>query len=457
MSNHKDHITNLTPELMQQYVDGSLSSDMQYQVERYLLDHPFEAEAVEGMESIQSTDFINDVDSLKKRLISVKDNNVVIPLWKQYWKVAAVITVLVVSTFLILEMNRSSDLTNNELALNDEEIPEATEEEKAVEPIVELVPEEKDVEVQLDETNQEEEVFQTAEKSIALEVIEEKPQVTPAAPEEIMLDDQFMAESTEEVMADDLIAVETDVNEESLAIASEEQAEGKQAKSAAAVSSSFKLADASLSPETPIRTVSGKVTSQEDGVALFGINVIITGTTTGTMTDIDGNYQLSISSDQESLSYSFIGYENKEVEIGSRSVIDLAMSEDVSQLSEVVVTGVGVDRTSKSLGFATAKKKNSKRKESAQPLQGLTSYLDYLKSSIKYPQDGLDNNISGTVVVEFVVNKDGKLTSFEIVKSLGYGCDEEAIRLIKEGPEWQPATKRGKAISETVNVEVSFD
>lgn len=89
------------------------------------------------------------------------------------------------------------------------------------------------------------------------------------------------------------------------------------------------------------RVVSGKVTSTEDGSTLPGVNVVVKGTSTGAVTDIDGNYKLSVPSEGGTLVFSFIGLESQEVEIGARSVIDLQMSSDVQQLSEVVVTGYG--------------------------------------------------------------------------------------------------------------------
>jgi len=89
------------------------------------------------------------------------------------------------------------------------------------------------------------------------------------------------------------------------------------------------------------RTVSGKVTSVEDGETLPGVNVVLKGTTTGTVTDIDGNYKLTIPSDGGTLVFSFVGLATEEVEIGNRSVIDVQMTSDVQQLSEVVVVGYG--------------------------------------------------------------------------------------------------------------------
>ncbi|MCG8385852.1 MAG: SusC/RagA family TonB-linked outer membrane protein, partial [Cytophagales bacterium] len=89
------------------------------------------------------------------------------------------------------------------------------------------------------------------------------------------------------------------------------------------------------------RTISGNVTSVEDGSALPGVNVVLKGSTAGTVTDIDGNYSLSVPTEGGTLVFSFIGLASEEVEIGSRSVVDIQMTADVKQLSEVVVVGFG--------------------------------------------------------------------------------------------------------------------
>ncbi|MBT1700855.1 SusC/RagA family TonB-linked outer membrane protein [Fulvivirgaceae bacterium PWU4] len=91
------------------------------------------------------------------------------------------------------------------------------------------------------------------------------------------------------------------------------------------------------------RTITGKVTSTDDGSALPGVNVILKGTTTGTVTDADGRFSLTLSGAQGGvLAFSFIGLETKEVPITESAVLDVAMASDITQLSEVVVTGVGV-------------------------------------------------------------------------------------------------------------------
>jgi len=100
------------------------------------------------------------------------------------------------------------------------------------------------------------------------------------------------------------------------------------------------------------RAISGTVTSAEDGGGVPGVNVLVKGTTEGTITDIDGNYRLTVSSAAESLIFSFVGYQSQEVEIGNRSVVDVALQVDTEQLDEVVVTALGIERDKKALGYA---------------------------------------------------------------------------------------------------------
>lgn len=101
------------------------------------------------------------------------------------------------------------------------------------------------------------------------------------------------------------------------------------------------------------RSVTGIVTSIDDGSTLPGVNVVIKGTTTGTITDFDGKYTLNVS-DGAVLVYSFIGYVSEEIEVGSRSVIDVQLSSDVKQLSEVVVTALGIERQKRELGYGVS-------------------------------------------------------------------------------------------------------
>lgn len=102
-------------------------------------------------------------------------------------------------------------------------------------------------------------------------------------------------------------------------------------------------------------TITGKATSTEDGEGLPGVNVIEKGTTNGTVTDVEGNYRLTINLGEEAiLVFSSIGYITEEVLVGNTSVIDVSMSPDVKQLEELVVVGYGSVRKSDLTGSVTS-------------------------------------------------------------------------------------------------------
>jgi TonB-linked SusC/RagA family outer membrane protein len=106
------------------------------------------------------------------------------------------------------------------------------------------------------------------------------------------------------------------------------------------------------------RVLTGKVTSKEDGTSLPGVNVVVKGTTNGTVTDADGNYSLSIPSSGASLTFSFIGLKSEEIVIGERTSVSIQLSLDVTQLSEIVVTALGVEKEAKTIGYSVATIKN---------------------------------------------------------------------------------------------------
>jgi len=102
------------------------------------------------------------------------------------------------------------------------------------------------------------------------------------------------------------------------------------------------------------RVITGKVISEEDNQGLPGATVLVKGTTVGTTTDLDGNYSINVPAGSNVLIFSFVGLKTKEESIGNRSVINLTLNIDASQLSEVVVTSLGIEREKKALGYAVS-------------------------------------------------------------------------------------------------------
>ncbi len=134
------------------------------------------------------------------------------------------------------------------------------------------------------------------------------------------------------------------------------------------------------------RMVSGKVTSSEDGSALPGVNVLVKGTTQGTVTDVEGNYTLEVSDENGTLVFSSIGYTSQEMPMNGRSEINVALAEDVQSLNEVVVVGYG----------------EVQRKD----LTGSVGSVD-IDETVKTPVATIDQAIQGRVPGVFVTSVNG--------------------------------------------------
>lgn len=105
-----------------------------------------------------------------------------------------------------------------------------------------------------------------------------------------------------------------------------------------------------------VQTISGKVTDGESGEPLPGVNVLAKGTSIGTVTDIDGNFRLTIEDNVRTLVFSSIGYTTEEVDINGRNTINLTLMPDIQSLSEVVVVGYGTQQKKDVTGSITSVK-----------------------------------------------------------------------------------------------------
>lgn len=156
------------------------------------------------------------------------------------------------------------------------------------------------------------------------------------------------------------------------------------------------------------RTIVGQVMDKDGGPVIGGL-VLIDDTDKGTRTDVDGLYELKIPRSTKTLLFTHWVYKDLEVAVGTSDTINVIMEED------------GV----------------------ASPWRGFTRMKEYIQENLRYPKAAKKAKVEGKVTVEFTIHliEAGDRTfreylNFKIIESLGYGCDEEAIRLIREGPGW---------------------
>ena len=94
--------------------------------------------------------------------------------------------------------------------------------------------------------------------------------------------------------------------------------------------------------------------------------------------------------------------------------------------------------------------------EPAYPDGGMQSFYDFISQNMKYPLEARRMGVQGRVFVEFVVEKDGKLSNIKIVQGIGAGCDKEAIRIIQQCPNWNPGLQKGKPVKQKIVLPINF-
>jgi protein TonB len=94
--------------------------------------------------------------------------------------------------------------------------------------------------------------------------------------------------------------------------------------------------------------------------------------------------------------------------------------------------------------------------EQPSPIGGMKAFYEYVSENLKYPVKASRMDIQGRVFVQFVVEKDGSLTDIQVVKGIGAGCDEEAVRVIKNAPRWEPGKQRGRPVRVKMILPIVF-
>ena len=90
------------------------------------------------------------------------------------------------------------------------------------------------------------------------------------------------------------------------------------------------------------------------------------------------------------------------------------------------------------------------------PEGGMKAFYTYIAENIHYPNAARRMDVTGRVFLNFVVEKDGSLTDIKVVKGIGAGCDEEAVRVLAGAPNWKPGKQRGRPVRVYMTVPIRF-
>lgn len=456
MSTKDKHISR---DQMRQYLEGQLKGKAAHQVERQLLESEFDQEAMEGFDGWDQNLIDDDLMSLRTKIGQAKRRGL-------FYYAAASVTLLILAAGgiwlfsdqlikderLSYQEEKVEEILADSLIIESNENLEEEERSDKKKPELETTP--------LPKPQKSPAVVKAesaADKPLIAEVIEDEPSASPAKRMQVV----ELKPYKEDVVQ---LEVEEPELDQSLQTTNTIQGTmtGDKLPVGTQLSSGFTDSDLryddganrmSIREEMPTKLktsremVSGQVTD-EYGEPLPGVTVFLKGTSVGTVSDLDGNYTIDAGSGM-TLNFSYLGMESADVRVGNRDTINIELESDVSALSEVVVFGeenVEESENADEVGFVVAS-----------PLVGLKEYGDYLRQSLIYPEEARLNQVEGKVILKLSLNELGEISKIEIKRSLGFGCDEEAIRLIKEGAGWSPAFVDGEPINTSVRVKVKFE
>lgn len=399
-----------------------------------MLEDPFYEETLEGLEELTDEMLESDLDELDSRLDALLSDEGQKPGFWTIWRgiAAAIVLLMAVTSLLLLQKDTvppTKLLTEKQKSETTDSIPASDQLEQ-----------EPDSLEKKENLFEDKELFTETEEEIDLDLgfIESTNELDiiqiEADAKALILESltSFESDSVQLVIPMEKLnpEIEEALSQTQVADLLKGRVTGVAIQSAPEAKMAF-AAPAQSNLEANSFTIKGTVVGLDDGLGLPSVTVFKKGTTIGTQTNLEGSFTLENVSPNSILVFRFLGYTSQEIEIDTARTIKVSLKPDATSLGEVVVTGVA----------ASTEREEIPSYSSAKPVNGYPAFNRYLKDELIYPAAAQTESIKGRVTVEFTVAADGSLSGFEVVQGLGYGCDEEAIRLIKEGPQWQARTE----------------
>ncbi len=425
-----------------QYLKDELSKQERHNLEMGLQADAFEQEAMEGLESISPEKAEQDILSLHETL----NRRLGRRRRRTWYSIAATAaSILLVGTIFLNIYDLNPDKAESE-PLTEETFRDLDSNRETPEaPIVIEAPKAAKALVQ-DEAPMAEEVEQQ------LEFAEE---VAPAVEESPAAEVAIEEETYDMILADEeIVAVEAEPQRSKRSSVKEKMAAPvTNAPQAEAATPTLQAEHIALAGQ-----VSGIVISSEDMEVLPGASVMISGTETGTQTDMEGRFTLPADDEQTTVVASFIGMETEEYQLDRGKDNQLLMQADAVMLDEVVVVAhssgkiSGVSTSSSSM---VIKEEAPPAYSAAEPPEGYKAYRDYVEENMIFPEGYIPGERE-IVVLKFTVTSSASISDIIPLRSPGDDYTEEAKRLLLQGPKWKSAILNGVRMDEQVRIRIVF-
>ncbi len=208
-------------------------------------------------------------------------------------------------------------------------------------------------------------------------------------------------------------------------------------------------------------SVRGTVRSSKTKELLPLANVILAGTNRGTTTDANGFFELKEVPLSSQLAISYVGYKARMVEITKPDQeVNVVLEWQQSSLGKTVVVTYGTPASAAPDTSPKAGKPDGKGfvvvEQQPEFPGGMEEMHRYLGRNIRYPTDASRSGVEGEVLIRIVINDQGRVRDPQVIKSLGAGTDEEALRVVLNMPTWKPAMQNGRAVPTEFVLPIEF-
>lgn len=395
-------------ELIRKYFNGELNPADQHELEKRALDNPFLQDAMDGFEAtnIKQSD-LNDLENRLAQRLEKKEKIVAIWGFKQ-WSIAASLIFGIAAISIYFNQTPENETIAVSELQKQERLPKS----------VKIL----------------EDTLATAEEDAVTDMIINSPSVvqnnTPTAAQ--TKEFSPAEEITIEPLSKTSDARDTIINQ---IIASNYQAQAKKTESASTslLAAKFKAEELPKQVVEPALTgrlsgvsiarnrnqnaekVLGKVISTEDGLPLPGVQITNTKKGETVITDTNGEFKIE-ADEKDILTAKYLGFLTETIVVNKKDSLNISLQADQKSLSEVVITGYGTKKPNEIL---------------AGPKGGWKEFRKYLDENAI-----LESRQKGKVLVQFIIQPDGKLSNFIIQKSLNSTADNKAIQIIKNYPTW---------------------
>lgn len=430
MNREGDHIENqrhLTESQLIQYSEGVMTDAEMYQVELHLLSCALCSEALEGIELLETGAKKSPMNALHLRFQSRIRNNKPAPK-VAYWKWAAVAAILLLSSVALFVLLDSNGIVRDEIVTKESGQFENL---RTVEPQP-LSALKKDSSIRRDDLSTNNAIALIEKHTETKSSKKELPMAADAetelelsaasAPQEEALESRVLMESKVALRLQDSVNVGEMLAGRTMGLEFSRTARARVSKQ-----------------------LSGKVVD-ESGNPVPGASIKVKGSNVGGVSDAKGTYTIQIPDSASSLLISSVGYVTEEITLnGGDTSLNSVLIPDAMSLSEVVVIGYGTREKRDVTGSVAS----VHRKSLPKPKNGRKKFDKYIEENLT-TKEAAEAGFEGKLTLSFSVEKDGTLGEFKVIVPAGFGLDEKAIQLIKEGPKWTPATDEEGPVKEKV-------